>query len=161
MTQKSPEDLFDIEALAGEVVPMIPDVMNTKITVLGPRNPPVVIPEEPRPVTTEDEDRKADYTLARDTIRDVMEIASSALQGIVDVASSEGTPRSYEVAATLMKTISETAKDLLNVHKQMEDLKPSGGPSTQPPNGTTNIIDKAVFVGTTSDLLDKVRYPNG
>jgi hypothetical protein len=57
-------------------------------------------------------------------------------------------PRAYEVAAGLIKNLSDLNKDLLEIQKRKKDLSP------QETSNVKNInVDKAVFVGSTAELV--------
>lgn len=143
--------LFDAPSVLDDVSPVIsvnePLSANAEMVVYT-EHLPTMIPDTIK-------DQTDDYNFARDTVREMITKAKETLDGILDVARESETPRSYEVASNLIKTISDVTKDLVNLHKTMNELKPKGD---MPPPGATNIIDKAVFVGSPSDLLDAVRY---
>jgi hypothetical protein len=107
------------------------------------------------PVPTEDqEDQKDDYKLARTTFRDLIDKGNNAIEGISDLAKQSESPRAYEVMATLMKTVAETTKDLFDLQKRKKEL---AGGTEKKLDETAITIDKAVFVGTTAELLRKVK----
>jgi hypothetical protein len=108
-----------------------------------------------QPEPTEDqEDQKNDYVLARRTFRDLIDKGNDAIEGISDLAKQSESPRAYEVMATLMKTVAETTKDLFDLQKRKKDL---AGGNEKKLDETAITIDKAVFVGTTAELLKKVK----
>lgn len=88
-----------------------------------------------------------DYEYIRGNIITTLENGNEALETMLELAKQSQHPRAFEVFATLMKTVSETNKDLLDVSekKQRIDLKNNGG--DKPKTVTNNL-----FVGTTSDL---------
>jgi hypothetical protein len=69
------------------------------------------------------------------------------------VADESEHPRAYEVVATLMKTMADLNKDLLDIQKKKRDLV---GKEVVPSDGSIN-VDKAVFVGSTSDLIKLIK----
>ena len=93
------------------------------------------------PVVTDDAD------FARKNIRDLIHTGNSALNNLLTVAKESEAPRAYEVAATLIKNLSDLNKDLMEVQKRKQDLT---GESTK--NKNIN-VDKAVFVGSTTELV--------
>lgn len=99
-------------------------------------------------------DQQEDYTLARHTFRNLIDRGNSAIDGISDLAKESESPRAYEVLATLMKTVAETTKDLYDLQKKTKDLLTNGEKKLDETNIT---VDKAVFVGTTAELLKKVK----
>ena len=95
------------------------------------------------PVTKVDDD--ADF--ARDNIRTLIEKGNLAVDGILHVAKESEHPRAYEVAANLIKNLSDLNKDLMEIQKRKKDLAPQVQRS-----GDIN-VDKAVFVGSTTELV--------
>jgi hypothetical protein len=93
------------------------------------------------PVVTDDAD------FARTNIRDLISTGNSALNNLLTVAKESEAPRAYEVAATLIKNLSDLNKDLMEIQKRKQDLT---GESTK--NKNIN-VDKAVFVGSTTELV--------
>ena len=89
-----------------------------------------------------------DAEFARQNIRTLIEKGNTAMDNLLLVANASEHPRAYEVAAGLIKNLADLNKDLLEIQKRKKDLDPlqaKGG-------GTTN-IDKAVFVGSTTELV--------
>jgi hypothetical protein len=95
------------------------------------------------PITKVDDD--ADF--ARDNIRTLIEKGNLAVDGILHVAKESEHPRAYEVAANLIKNLSDLNKDLMEIQKRKRDLAPQSQRS-----GDIN-VDKAVFVGSTTELV--------
>ena len=93
------------------------------------------------PVVSDDAD------FARTNIRDLISTGNSALNNLLTVAKESEAPRAYEVAATLIKNLSDLNKDLMEIQKRKQDLT---GESTK--NKNIN-VDKAVFVGSTTELV--------
>ncbi len=96
-----------------------------------------------QPVTKVDDD--ADF--ARENIRTLIEKGNLAVDGILHVAKESEHPRAYEVAANLIKNLSDLNKDLMEIQKRKKDLAPQSQR-----NGDIN-VDKAVFVGSTTELV--------
>jgi hypothetical protein len=95
------------------------------------------------PITKVDDD--ADF--ARENIRTLIEKGNLAVDGILHVAKESEHPRAYEVAANLIKNLSDLNKDLMEIQKRKKDLAPQSQRS-----GDIN-VDKAVFVGSTTELV--------
>ena len=89
-----------------------------------------------------------DAEFARTNIRDLISKGNSAIDNLLLVANASEHPRAYEVAAGLIKNLADLNKDLLEIQKRKRDLDPTQSKS----NSTTN-IDKAVFVGSTTELV--------
>jgi len=106
------------------------------------------------PVVEKYEDNQAtdDFEYARGNMIAVIEKGQEALNGILDVAGMSQHPRAYEVAATLVKTIADANKDLLELQKRKKDLTGVG------PNPTT--VNNNLFVGSTAELQQLIRKQN-
>lgn len=91
-------------------------------------------------------DNDADF--ARRNIRTLIEKGNLAVDGILNVAKESEQPRAYEVAATLIKNLSDLNKDLMEIQKRKKDLVPQENKNSNSLN-----VDKAVFVGSTTELV--------
>lgn len=87
-----------------------------------------------------------DYEYARTNLYDIIEKGQEALTGILDVANMSQHPRSYEVAANLIKTLSDVNKDLLQLAKSKKEL------DKQEDADAPKTINNNLFVGSTSEL---------
>ena len=102
---------------------------------------------QPTQVVVRDQKQNNDYDYARENMHDLIDKGQEALQGILDVANMSQHPRSYEVAATLIKTLSDVNKDLLQLAKTKKEIDKEDGVDS--PQKVTNNL----FVGSTADLL--------
>jgi len=92
-----------------------------------------------------------DTEFARDNIKNLINKGSIALDNLLQVARESEHPRAYEVAATMIKNLSDSNKDLLDLQKKRKDLSPNNDSIV---GNTKNMnIDKAVFVGSTTELV--------
>jgi len=90
---------------------------------------------------------ESDSEFARKNIRNLIEKGSFAIDDLLQVAKHSESPRAYEVAANMIKNLSDLNKDLLEVQKRKKDL-------VADKSGSKDVnIDKAVFVGSTADLM--------
>ena len=106
--------------------------------------------------TEASQDQEEDYRLSRSTFRNLIKKGGEAIDELYDLAKNSEHPRSYEVLATLMKTVSDTTKDLYDLQKKTKDLKQSGKNRPQD-DSRMNIEKGVVFVGSPSELLKKVK----
>lgn len=100
----------------------------------------------------EENDVEADYNLSRKTFRDLINKGNSAMENLTDLAKESESPRAYEVLATMMRTISDTTKDLFELQNKNKNLRKEDNPKQE-----QITVEKAVFVGTTAELLQKVK----
>lgn len=110
--------------------------------------------EENYPVVLENTSAD-DADHARENIRGLITKGIVAIDDLAKVAKESEHPRAYEVLSALLKNVSEMNKDLLNIQKMKKELE---GPEKLPALN----IDKAVFVGTTAELIKmKKQQDNG
>lgn len=105
------------------------------------------------------QDQAEDYSLGRDTLRNLIDTGVSSLEDMKDLARQSESPRAYEVMSTMMKTIAEMTKDLYELQKKTKELNQMDDKKDKPPEGDIN-IERAVFVGSTADLLRKIKEEN-
>jgi|TARA_R100000479_G_scaffold42762_1_gene19465 hypothetical protein len=103
------------------------------------------------PVDSEklEKDLTKDYLNVRGNMKELIDQGQSAIDGILSVANDTDSPRAYEVAAQMIKTVSEMNKDLLDLHSKMKNIRQE---NVTVNNNTTN----ALYVGSTSDLQDLI-----
>lgn len=129
------------------------DPLDEALGIETPRAIQIIEPVKDIIVNTphEDNDIEADYNLSRRTFRSLIDKGNAAMENLTDLAKESESPRAYEVLATMMRTIADTTKDLYDLQKKTKDLK---GKEREEP--TVN-VEKAVFVGTPSDLLKRIK----
>jgi hypothetical protein len=88
-----------------------------------------------------------DAEFARQNIRELIQKGNVAMDQLLHVAKESEHPRAYEVAAGLIKNLSDLNKDLMEIQKRKQDL--TGEKTT----GKNINVDKAVFVGSTTELV--------
>lgn len=102
--------------------------------------------------TKDESDIEVDYSIARNNIKNLIRKGDGAIDELMKVATESEHPRAYEVAANFIKTLADLNKDLLELQKKRKDLNIEQQNSSQ----TTN-IDKAVFVGSTAELIKMIK----
>ncbi len=95
-----------------------------------------------------DESIDADYEYARENLKLFIEQGKVAMENIIFLAKEGESPRAYEVVGQLIKTLSDTNKDLLDLGKKVKELKSKKDDTQQPTQHVTN----ALFVGSTAEL---------
>ena len=122
------------------------EILNTDYVPAVRENKPITIHQEEESVNPD-----ADYSRAN--YYNLIEKGNEALEGILEVAKESQHPRAYEVAANMIKNLSDVTEKLMILQKQQQELKPKEEQATQ-----TNIsVDKAVFVGSTAELLKQLK----
>jgi hypothetical protein len=122
-----------------------------KIFDIEPQSPvenlPAISPETGKNIDQED-----DYQLARSTLRNLIYKSENTLDDMIELAKNSEHPRTYEVAGQLIKTVSDVAKDLIELQKKVKDLK--DGDSVSAKNVTNNNV---VFAGSTAELFKMLK----
>ena len=94
----------------------------------------------------ENHDVGKDYDYTRGNLYSLIEKGQEAINGIMEVAGETASPRAYEVAGQLIKSVADTTDKLVDLQKKVKELDED---SPKSPNSVTN---NALFVGSTSEL---------
>ena len=106
--------------------------------------------EEQLPVVVEEKsDAEQDFELARKNLQELAKKGNKALDELIMLAKNSEHPRAYEVVATLIKTLADTNKDLLETRKRKIDIDKARGAST---NSDAKTVNNNLFVGSTAEL---------
>jgi hypothetical protein len=89
---------------------------------------------------------RRDYEYTRAQLYSLIEKGQEAIDGILEVSQQSDSPRAYEVAGQLIKSVADTADKLMDLQKKLKDVE------RDDPKVTTNVTNNAVFVGSTSEL---------
>ena len=93
----------------------------------------------------------ADADSARDNIRGLVLQGNQAVDELMLIARDGQHPRAFEVLSGLIKNLADMNKDLLEIQKRKKDLIPKA-------EAQNNLnIDKAVFVGSTAELVKMLK----
>ena len=95
--------------------------------------------------TKEDSEADIDYKYARENLYTIIEKGQESLNTLVDVAQQSQHPRAFEVVSQLVKTLSDTNKDLLELQRKIKVINKDiqEGPKT---------VNNSLYVGNTADL---------
>ena len=129
----------------------VDDKLNDIFDVQGKIVEQVLVEQQPKDTTISvpnDESIDADYEYARENLKLFIEQGKVAMENIIFLAKEGESPRAYEVVGQLIKTLSDTNKDLLDLGKKVKDLKSKKDDTQQPSQHITN----ALFVGSTAEL---------
>lgn len=96
-----------------------------------------------------DADLRLDYDSVRKNLKELVESGKVALDGIINVAQEGDSPRAYEVVAQLIKTLSDTNKDLLEMHTKVKAIRKS-----ETTVNNVNNTTQSIYLGSTKDLQD-------
>ena len=132
--EKNMEAIFDLPT---DTKSMAEAIEESRVTVMN---------ETP----STDNDIDDDYKYARENLKEIIDSAQQSIADLASIASTSESPRAYEVLSTMMKTIVDANKDLLDIHKSVKKLKED---TDSAPKNVTN----ALFVGSTWDLMNLIK----
>ena len=89
---------------------------------------------------------KKDYDYTRGNLYSLIEKGQEAINGIMEVAGETASPRAYEVAGQLIKSVSDTTDKLADLHKKVKEIEEDN------PKKQNTVTNNALFVGSTSEL---------
>jgi hypothetical protein len=95
------------------------------------------------------------YEQSKDNLQDIIEQGKEAMQEILEIAKAGQHPRAFEVYGTLLKNMVDANKELLNIQKQIRDID-----ETKKEKSSGTNIDKAIFVGSTTELAKLIKDGN-
>lgn len=102
-------------------------------------------------------DTDADTEFARDTIKGLIDGSKSTMENLKTFADDVESPRGYEVLATMMNTIANLSKDLIDIQRVRKEVRKSRikeHPKLVGSDGEGNVN---VFVGTTTELQKRMK----
>jgi len=92
------------------------------------------------------DDVSKDYDYTRGNLYSLIEKGQEAINGIMEVAGETASPRAYEVAGQLIKSVADTTDKLADLHKKVKDIEEDN------PKKQNTVTNNALFVGSTSEL---------
>ncbi len=120
------------------------ETFNTEIEVQNVTENGCVRRKEATTDITDDIDK--DYKYTRANLYSLIEKGQEALNGILELAGESASPRAYEVAGQIIKSVGDTTDKLADLQKKVKELDED---SVKAPSNVTN---NALFVGSTSEL---------
>ena len=91
-------------------------------------------------------DLTSDYDFSRGQYHNLIEKGNEALEELLAVAKESESARAYEVTAQLVRTLSDTTRELLELQKTKKDIeKDVKDPQT---------VNNSLFIGSTKELQD-------
>ena len=97
-----------------------------------------------------------DFDFARENMMEVMNKGQEALFELMDVAKQSQHPRAYEVLSTMMNTMLNASKDLMDLQAKKKKLLEDD------PEATPNSVTNNLFVGSTAELQKYLKqHKNG
>ena len=136
---KNMEQIFDVtpvgvtESKKKSLLPTTTDTKNTEVL---------------------DQDLDDAYQQSKENLQGLIDQGTEAMQEILEIAKAGQHPRAFEVYGGLLKNMVDANKELLSIQKQMREMS-----GVKKETASTQ-IDKAIFVGSTSEL-SKLLKNNG
>ena len=120
------------------------ETFNTEIEVQNVTENGCVRRKEATTDITDDIDK--DYKYTRANLYSLIEKGQEALNGILELAGESASPRAYEVAGQIIKSVGDTTDKLADLQKKVKDLDEDAV------KAHSNVTNNALFVGSTSEL---------
>ena len=120
----------------------IDKVFNTESSIVGTDSKS----NEIEVLKPSDNDIKKDYEYTRANLYSLIEKGQEAINGIMELAGEGGSPRAYEVAGQLIKSVGDVTDKLIDLQKKLKEVEEDNTKTTN------NVTNNAVFVGSTSEL---------
>ena len=121
------------------------DSLNDTFNTDGSVEVDAIVKQEKDEITKVDEVKK-DYDYTRGNLYSLIEKGQEAINGIMEVAGETASPRAYEVAGQLIKSVADTTDKLADLHKKVKDIEEDN------PKKQSTVTNNALFVGSTSEL---------
>ena len=129
----------------------IDKALNTSSEVVDVQPLVEEIKEEKKPSETVDVSKDYEYT--RSNLYSLIEKGQETLNGVMELADQTQSPRAYEVAGQIIKSVADTTDKLLDLQKKVKELDSEK-------KGPTNITNNAMFVGSTAELQKMLKEMN-
>tara|TARA_B100000524_G_scaffold340258_1_gene233222 strand:+ start:205 stop:660 length:456 start_codon:yes stop_codon:yes gene_type:complete len=123
----------------------IDEALNVKSEII-PTPEHVVSKKKNEIKKVEGQDVGKDYDYTRGNLYSLIEKGQEAINGIMEVAGETASPRAYEVAGQLIKSVADTTDKLMDLQKKVKEVDEDNNKTTN------NVTNNALFVGSTSEL---------
>tara|TARA_X000000368_G_scaffold250353_1_gene197759 strand:- start:1322 stop:1747 length:426 start_codon:yes stop_codon:yes gene_type:complete len=124
----------------------IDEALNTSSTIEVSNTPEGGCIKRQDAIKNVSDDVTKDYEYTRANLYSLIEKGQESLNGIMELAGESASPRAYEVAGQIIKSVADTTDKLLDLQKKVKEV------DEDVVKTTNNVTNNAVFVGSTSDL---------
>jgi len=121
-------EVFDIEIISEEKS-LVPEIV-----------------EEPE-ISSGNQKIETDYDASRKNLQVLLVQGEDALTNALEVAKQSEHPRAFEVVGNLIKQLADVNQQLMDLHKQKQNLDNPKGSKTE-----KNVTNNSIFVGSTAEL---------
>ena len=102
--------------------------------------------KESKVVISKSNDVDKDYEYTRGQLYSLIEKGQEAINGIMEVAGESASPRAYEVAGQLIKSVADSTDKLMDLQKKLKEVEEDNQKTTN------NVTNNSLFVGSTAEL---------
>ena len=129
----------------------MPDKFASINKVLGTETDIVEVDNNLKSIDKAPDDIDKDYQYTRANLYSLIEKGQESLNGIMELAGESASPRAYEVAGQIIKSVADTTDKLMELQKKVKEV------DEEKVKTTNNVTNNAVFVGSTSDLSKMIK----
>jgi Terminase DNA packaging enzyme len=117
-----------------------------------------LVPAEPGTMANPEKAVDNDLSYTRNKLKQIIDIVQPSLESAILVAEESGNPRAFEVVGTLVQSLVQANKELMQLHKTRADAVKTSVEGGELPKSQGDVtIEKAVFFGRAQDLLRELR----
>ena len=102
------------------------------------------------------EEEENDLVTTRETLHRILKKSEDALDDLLYLAKQSEHPRTFEVAATLINTVTDVTDKILDVHKRKKELQSKNNNDKLLP-GNIEQQNNIVFTGSPAELLKALK----
>jgi hypothetical protein len=102
-------------------------------------------------VITTTTDLTSDYKFSREQYHNLIEKGNEALDELLSIAKESESPRAFEVTSMLIRNLSDTTKELIQLQKTVKEIDKDKDP---------HIVNNSLFIGSTKELQDLLSKKN-
>ena len=125
----------------------MPDKFASINKVLGTETDIVEVDNNLKSIDKAPDDIDKDYQYTRANLYSLIEKGQESLNGIMELAGESASPRAYEVAGQIIKSVADTTDKLMELQKKVKEIDEDKQKTTN-----NNVTNTALFVGSTSEL---------
>jgi hypothetical protein len=98
-----------------------------------------------------------DFDYIRSNLKEIIESTKDSVSTMASIAESTEAPRAFEVLGSLIKTMVEANRELLDIQVKLKNIKDK---ETTDKKGETKNINNTMFFGSTSELQKMIKEMN-
>lgn len=137
-----------------EVFGVEPLVRSNTMTTQQPETPSVPALYEPN---DSDDEMIRDIEVAKKNVEHIISVGGDSLQEIISLAKQSESPRAFEVASTLMKTLLDANKEFVEMSQKKKERKQELVKKESSTDGSVTNVTNNNLVISTSELLKMIK----